>query len=105
MKKINYKKSGGAGRVIAVILVVAILVAAGAVFGPRLLHNCDNCGKFFVGTGYYANFITNTLGGLTGAEEKILCGECAAKEHALAIAAGQSIQDFKRPLFEQPEGE
>ncbi len=88
------------GRLIALVLAAAILVAAAVVFGPRLLHNCDNCGGFFVGTGYYTNIISSTLSDWTGGEDKIICADCAAKDHALAIAAGQSIQDFKRPLFE-----
>ena len=94
---------GFLGRLIAVILVAAILVGLAVVFGPRLLHSCDNCGDFFVGTGYYTNIISSTLADLTGGEDKVLCVDCAAKDHALAIAAGQSIEDFKRPLFEEPE--
>lgn len=93
------------GRLIAFVLVIAIIVGACVVLGPRLLHNCDNCGEFFVGTGYYTNIISSTLTNLVGGEDKIICKDCAAKDHALAIAAGQSIQDFKRPLFEQTEGE
>ena len=91
------------GRTVAFILGGAIIVGVCAVLGPRLLHHCDNCGDFFVGTGYYTNIISSTLAGLTGGEDKIICADCAARDHALAIAAGQSIQEFKRPLFEQPE--
>lgn len=96
--------SGKFGRFLALILVVAI-VAAAVVLGPRLLHSCDNCGSFFVGTGYYTNIISSTISDWTGGEDKIICADCAATEHALAIAAGQSIKDFQRPLFEQTEGE
>lgn len=97
--------AGGFGKLLVFVLVVAIVVGACAVFGPRLLHDCDNCGKFFVGTGYYTNIISSTLANLTGGEDKIICGDCAARDHALALAAGQSIEEFKRPLFEQKEGE
>jgi len=91
---------------ISLLLAAAILVAAGVVFIPRLCHHCDNCGEFFTGTGYYANIVSNALSNLTGNEEKILCKDCAVKEHALAIATGGSVQDYKRPLFEtDKEGE
>lgn len=93
----------GIGKIIAIVLVIAILAGTIAVFAPRLLHHCDNCDQFFVGTGYYANIVTNTLTQWQGAEEKVICADCAAKEHALAILAGKSIQDFKRPLFEDKE--
>ena len=75
------------------------------VLGPRLLHHCDNCGSFFVGTGYYTNIISSTLAELTGGVDKVICSDCAARDHALAIAAGQSIEEFKRPLFEPAEEE
>ncbi len=97
------RRRGGAGSIIALILVVALVVAAGFIFVPRLAHTCDNCGQFFVGTGYYPNVITSTITGIAGGTEKILCLDCATREHALAIAAGASIKDFERPLFELPE--
>lgn len=86
-------------RGIVTILVVAAVIAAAIVFVPRLTHTCDNCGDFFVGTGYTANVVSNALTSLSGQEDKILCKDCAAKEHALAITAGKSLDDFKRPLF------
>ena len=85
---------------IARILFAAIVVAALVVFIPKLTHTCDNCDKFFVGTGYTANKVSDLITSLTGQEDKILCKDCAAKEHALAIATGKSLKDFRRPLFE-----
>lgn len=87
---------------IATVLAV-VIVAALVVFAPRLMHLCDNCGDFFIGTGYHANVVSNAITGLSGQEDKILCKDCAAKEHALAIAAGKSIKDFQRPLFDQDD--
>ena len=86
-------------RPIATILIVAIIVAALVIFVPRLAHTCDNCDSFFIGTGYTANIVSNAITSITGQEDKILCKDCAAKEHSLAIAAGKSLSDFKRPLF------
>ena len=85
--------------IVSVLLIVAVVVAA-VVFVPRLTHTCDNCGEFFVGTGYEANVVSNALTQLTDCG---LCKECAAKEHALAIATGKSLSDFKRPLFAEEE--
>lgn len=88
---------------VAIVLVVGILVGAAVIFLPRLCHTCDNCADFFLGTGYYANIVSNTITSLSGQENKILCKDCAAKEHALAIAAGKSLEDFQRPLFADEE--
>lgn len=102
------RHSGGnsrrALRVIIVLLVFAILITSGIVFLPRLVHHCDNCDALFFGTGYYANTVSNALSSLQGKEDKILCRECAEKNHSLEIAVGKSLDDFKRPLFET-EGE
>lgn len=94
---------GGLIPVIALVLAAALVVGAAVILVPRLTHHCDNCGDFFFGTGYYANIVTNTLTGLAGVDDKILCVDCAVTEHAIAIATGSSISDFERPLFEFPE--
>lgn len=90
-------------RLIAILVVLVIIAAAAFIFVPKLAHTCDNCGKFFVGTGYKANIVSNAITSLSGEESKLLCKDCAAKEHALAIAAGKSLKDFQLPLFEQSE--
>lgn len=90
-------------RLIATLVAAAIIIAAAVIFVPRLAHTCDNCADFFIGTGYTANVVSNAISSITGAEDKILCKDCAAKEHALAIATGKSLTDFQRPLFEQSE--
>lgn len=85
--------------IIAVALAVCILVGGGIVLGPQLVHHCSNCDKLFFGTGYYANILSDTISTFTGKEAKLLCKDCAMQEHAIAIAAGKSLKDFKRPLF------
>jgi len=111
MSKINLAKpkrsSGGmgAGGVIALVVVVAILVGAAVFFIPRLTHTCDHCGEFFFGTGYRANIISNILTDIAGKKDKVLCVDCAVKEHALAIATGASVSDFQIPLFDFLENE
>lgn len=93
-------RSGGIKKIIAIVLIAAILIGAGVVFVPRLVHHCDRCNKFFIGTGYYANALSDALSTLQGKDGKILCSECAQDEHALEILAGKTLDDFRRPLFE-----
>ena len=88
-------------RNIGPLVIVALVVAVALIFIPRLAHTCDNCGTFFVGTGYMANIVSNAFTTISGEDDKILCKECAAREHALAIATGKSLADFQRPLFEE----
>lgn len=107
-KKTHYrrpKKNGGGrshinGRLIAFVVVIALLIISGIVFIPRLVHRCDNCDKLFVGTGYDANVVSNALSSMQGNDDKILCRECAETNHALEILAGKSLDDFRRPLFD-----
>ncbi len=87
-------------RLVAVVLAIALIVTLAVVFVPKLTHNCDRCDVFFVGTGYRANVFSDVLTAIGGKEDKILCEECAAKEHALEIAAGKTVDDFRIPLFD-----
>ncbi|MBQ7088856.1 MAG: hypothetical protein IJN04_04360 [Clostridia bacterium] len=81
---------------VAVLAVIALLV----IMVPRLIHRCDNCDTVFFGTGYYANDLSNAVSSVTGQANKVLCEECAAQEHALAIAFGKKLEEFRRPLFD-----
>lgn len=92
--------SGSVGKIIAIVVAAAIIISAGVVFVPRLVHHCDRCNKLFVGTGYYGNVLTNTMSSLQGRNNKILCSECARDDHAVEIFAGKTLDDFRRPLFE-----
>lgn len=83
-------------KVIALIVAV-VLIAAGIVFIPKIAHTCDDCGKLFVGTGYEPNIVEDFV----SEKEQIICKECAEKQHAISIALGKSVDDFKRDLFEQ----
>ena len=87
-------------KLIRKLILAAIVVAALVFFAPKLTHTCDNCDDFFVGTGYTANKVSDIITSITGQEDKILCKDCASKEHALAIATGKSLKDFRIPLFE-----
>lgn len=82
-------------KIISLAIAVAI-VAAGVVFVPEIAHTCDDCGEFFIGVGYEPNIVEDLL----SSEEQIICGKCAEKQHAVSIAMGKSVDDFKRDLFE-----
>lgn len=81
---------------ITVAWILAVLVAAGLVFLPRILHICDACGTFFIGTGYEANAVVDFL----SRKEPVICRHCAEKQHVIAIASGKPVETFKRGLFD-----
>ena len=82
-------------KIISLVVVVAIIIA-GIVFVPKIAHTCDDCEKFFLGAGYEPNIVEDLL----SSEDQIICKKCAEKQHALSIAMGKSVDDFKRDLFE-----
>lgn len=82
-------------KIISLVVIVAIVIA-GIVFVPKIIHTCDNCEKIFVGAGYEPNIVED----LISSEEQIICKKCAEEQHALSIAMGKSVDDFKRDLFE-----
>lgn len=81
-------------KLISFVLVIAI-IAAGIVLAPKIAHTCGDCEKFFIGAGYEPNVVEDLLSDT----EQIICKECAEKQHALAIALGKSVDEFKRDLF------
>ena len=82
-------------KIISFLVVVAIIVA-GIIFVPKITHTCDDCEKFFLGAGYEPNIVEDLL----SSDEQIICKKCAEEQHALSIAMGKSLDDFKRDLFE-----
>lgn len=80
---------------IIAIVVAAVIVLAGVIFIPRLAHTCDDCGEFFVGTGYKPNIVSDLLND----EEQVICKDCAETQHAISIALGQNLDEYKWDLF------
>ena len=78
------------------LAIIAVIVIVAIVFIPKLAHKCDDCEKFFIGAGYETNVISD----LISKEEQIICKDCAEEQHALLIALGKSVDDFKRDLFQ-----
>ena len=83
-------------KIIALVIVAAVVVA-GVIFVPKVAHKCDDCSKFFVGAGYEPNIVEDLL----SSEQQIICKKCAEEQHAVSIALGKSVDDFKRDLFEK----
>ncbi len=81
--------------IIVSFVVVAVIAVSAIVFVPRLVHTCDDCGETFFGTGYRPNVISNVL-----TDDQIICENCAARQHAIEIALGYSLDGFKRGLFD-----
>lgn len=78
------------------LIIAIVVIVAGIVFVPKLVHTCDDCEKLFIGAGYEPNIVEDLL----SSKEQIICKKCAKEQHALAIAMGKSLDDFKRDLFE-----
>ena len=75
---------------LAAIIVIAVITTV-----PKLVHNCDDCGKFFIGTGYEPNVVKDFF----ATEDQIICKDCAEKQHKLSLAVGKDLDDFKISLF------
>lgn len=82
-------------KIISLVIVVAIVVA-GIVFVPKIAHTCDDCEKFFIGAGYEPNILKDFI----SEEKQIICKDCAEDQHAIAIAMGKSLDEYKYDLFE-----
>lgn len=77
------------------ILAVVIIAMAGIFIGPKVIHKCDSCGKTFFGAGYEPGIISDVLSDT----EQIICEECAADQHAVSVALGKSLDEYKRKIF------
>lgn len=81
-------------KIISTVLTLAIVVGLLAFFGPKLLHTCDDCEEFFVGTGYEPNALLDLID-----ESDTICRDCAEKHHAVEIALGKELEEYQKPLF------
>ena len=81
----------------APVIVAIVLTAVIVVFGLALVHQCDDCGKIFVGTGYKPNVVVDVV---TDGQE-IICKDCAEKQHVVSGIFGGELSDFSYGLFEK----
>ena len=78
------------------LAVAVVIIVAGIIFVPKLVHECDDCEEIFFGTGYEPNVLSD----LFSKEDQIICKECAEKQHAITLALGKTLDDFKIGLFD-----
>ncbi len=79
------------------ILVAIIIVLVGVFVGPKVVHECADCGETFFGAGYEPSKVIEFLE--NGDEDDVICEKCAEEQHALAIAMGDELDDFKKDIF------
>ncbi len=91
MAKRRKKKSA------APVIIAIILTAVVVVFGLALVHQCDDCGKFFVGTGYKPNAVVD----IVSSDQQIICKDCAEKQHAVSGFFGGDLSEYSYGLFEK----
>ena len=77
-------------------LLAIIFICAIIYFLPKLVHKCDSCEEWFVGTGYEANIIVDAILD----EDQTICKECAEKQHIMGTTFSKSLDDYKKKLFE-----
>lgn len=77
-------------------LVLVVIVCAAVYFGPRLIHKCDSCEDWIIGTGYKANVIVDVVSD----DDLTICKECAETQHLIETTLGKSLDDYRKPLFD-----
>ena len=77
------------------ILLIIVFVCVIVYFAPKLVHKCDDCEKWFIGTGYEANVIADAISD----DDQIICKPCAEKQHKIGTTFGKSLEDYRRKLF------
>ncbi|MBQ2963368.1 MAG: hypothetical protein IJE14_01775 [Clostridia bacterium] len=80
------------------VLVLVIVVLVGAFVGPKVVHECADCGETFFGAGYEPSEVIEFLEGSKG-DDNVICEECAEEQHAIELALGKTLEDFKLDIF------
>ena len=78
------------------VIVVALIVIIGVVVGPKVIQTCDACDETFFGAGYEPGAVNEFF---SGDELEVVCEDCAMEQHAVEIAFGKSLDEFKRDIF------
>ena len=76
------------------LIVVALLI----IYIPYYFHLCDDCGEFFMGSGYKPNIVSDMI----SEDEQTICEDCAKVHHAISTTLGKSLDDYKKPVFVDP---
>ena len=89
------KRTGGKRRFGTASMVTAVLLAVVLTFcALRLVHKCDTCDKLFLGTGYKPNAAKASAG------VRVVCKDCAAKQHAASAYFGDGLKEYRYGIFE-----
>lgn len=78
------------------LVVTIAFICAIVYFGPKLVHKCDGCEEWFVGTGYEANILADAISD----DDQTICKPCAEKQHVVETTLGKPLDDYKKKLFE-----
>lgn len=81
-------------KIISLVVVVA-LVAVAFFVGSKVIHRCDDCEEVFFGAGYEPNIIEDFV----SEDDQMICKDCAEKQHAVSVALGMSLDEFKIDIF------
>ena len=73
---------------IAIIIILNIIILK---VMPEFIHICDDCDKFFIGTGYVSSRV-NRL-------DDTICKECAKKQYY--FVPEKILKEFKRKPFDR----
>lgn len=77
-------------------LFTIVIIGAAIFFAPKLVHKCDSCENWFVGTGYEANVIAD----MVSDDDQTICKDCAQQQHAIGTTLGKSLEEYRKKLFE-----
>lgn len=78
------------------LLLTIVFICAIVYFAPKLVHQCDDCEEWFIGTGYEANVIADVISD----DDQTICKTCAEKQHVIETTMGKSLNKFKKGLFD-----
>ncbi len=78
------------------LLFTVVFICAVVYFAPKLIHKCDDCETWFVGTGYETNIIAD----VASDTDQTICKSCAEKQHIIETTMGKSLDEFKKGLFD-----
>lgn len=83
---------------IVLILVLIIVVLIGVFVGPKVVHECADCGETFFGAGYEPSQLNEWIDDTY--EDAVICEDCAEEQHSLELALGnKTLEDFKLEIF------
>ena len=54
------------------LLLTIVFIGAIVYFAPKLVHKCDSCEEWFVGTGYEANVIADVIADVISDDDQVI---------------------------------